>query len=149
MCKIKFIILGIVAIVFNSCVSIPMPTYEKNAFYVDYSQVSAVYGVFLTEATSVNFDYDPIGSIEVTELSGVITSEQIVEQVDDIYGKSTKTVKKGEYLYASTESVVSTVAKLAKEKGGDGIINLKIKYVFQNDKPGYSISGMVIKRNLQ
>ena len=58
-------------------------------------------------------------------------------------------MKKGEYLYASTESVVSTVAKLAKEKGGDGIINLKIEYVFQNDKPGYTISGMVIKRKFK
>lgn len=79
--KLKFIVFGIIAIALNSCVSVPKHTYEKNYAYIDYSQISKSFGIFLTEATSVNFEYEPVGSIEITELSGVIVSEQIVEQL--------------------------------------------------------------------
>ena len=136
----NLLITSIATLVCVSCVSIP---YEKNLMYIDYASISKTYDLFLTEANSVNFEYEPIGSVEVTELSGVVTSDYIVEHADDIYGNS---MKKGHKVHASPESAVSSAAKLAKEKGGNGIINLKIQYVFINNKSGYSISGMVIKR---
>ena len=106
-----------------------------------------MYDVFLTESPSVSLEYDAVGSIVVSEYSGTVTSEQIKEQYDELYGKVTTKVKKGEWIEVNPQSMILSVAKAVKELGGDGLINMEIEPITNGlSVVGYRITGMVIKR---
>ncbi len=93
--------------------------------------------------------------INVTELSGYLTTETLKRSVsaDNIYGETKffhKNIKMGEYIIATPETAIMAAAKSAKQKGGDGIINLKVEFIYIHNKSGlksgYNVSGMIIKR---
>lgn len=121
-------------------------------YYIDYQEAGQG-KVFITEANSVSFEYEPLGSILVEETSGVVkitvpTTEK--ERNDDsLYGPgpSTKTVTS--YSNATAQTALNYAAQEAIRLGGDGIINLKLSANL--DSKGrkietISVSGMVIKR---
>lgn len=119
-------------------------------YYIDY-QKAGQGKVFITEANSVSFEYEPLGSILVEEKSGVVkltvpTTEK--ERNDDsLYsiGSSTKTITS--YTTATAQTALNYSAKEALRLGGDGIINLRL--TSERDRHGnaiVSVSGMVIKR---
>lgn len=149
MCKIKLMIIGLIAIAFNSCVSVPK--FEQYVGFIDYAKITDEYNVFVTEANSVSFEYSPVGSIDVTEISGMKEVPVVSSVPSDTIKSSVKSTKgysktKSLYVLATPESAVCFAAKKAKEMGGTGIINLDILFTVQNNRPAYVVSGMVIKR---
>lgn len=119
-------------------------------YYIDYQEAGQG-KVFITEANSVSFEYEPLGSILVEETSGVVkitvpTTEK-ERNVDSLYGPgpSTKTVTS--YSKATAQTALNYAAQEAIRLGGNGIINLRLASV--NDGKGgaiVSVSGMIIKR---
>lgn len=152
MCKLKFIMASMIAIMLNSCVS--APKFEQYVGFIDYVKIADEYNVFVTEANSVSFDYSPVGSIDVTEISGMKEVPVVSSVPSDTIKSSVKSAKgysktKSLYVLATPESAVCFAAKKAKEMGGNGIINLDIQFTVHNNRPAYVVSGMVIKRKLQ
>lgn len=148
--KAKFIFLTLSLLVLSSCST--SIKYCETVGYIDYSQYASK-GVFITESNSVNFEYEPLGSISVL--------------VEDGYKKGTRRSKYNyvdldgnrhlteEYEYwakASYNSALDVAVDSIISKGGNGIINLKINHTVQpiNTKEQYRniifLSGMVIKK---
>lgn len=132
----------------GSC-SVPM---GHATYYIDYKEAGQG-KVFISEANSVSFEYEPIGSIVVVESSGVVkTTVPTTEKErssDALYGPgpSTKTVSR--YSQATAQTALNYAAQQALLLGGDGIINLQLSTEF--DKKGekvetVTVTGMVIKR---
>lgn len=134
----------------------------KNAFVqvigcMDYQKIG--HGkVFISEANSVSFEYTPIVSISVSELSGhVIKTKKakankpnINEGVGDgIYYASEKDkTEYGDYREASYESALKRAVAICEDNGGDGIINLKYyrDYDYDSHRWIITVKGMIIKR---
>ncbi|MBQ1798198.1 MAG: hypothetical protein IIZ89_02380 [Muribaculaceae bacterium] len=110
--------------------------------------------VFISEANSVSFEYTPIASITVIELSGHVSKTKkakankpnINEGVgDDIYYASKK--DKTDYREASYESALKRAVAACEDKGGDGIINLKYHREYDKERgERFIVTGMIIKR---
>lgn len=119
-------------------------------YYIDYQQAGQG-KVFITEANSVSFEYEPLGSILVEETSGMVkltvpTTEKERDR-DDLYGTSSTTKTVNSYSKATAQTALNYAAQEAILLGGDGIINLRLTSV--NDGKGgavVSVSGMIIKR---
>lgn len=134
----------------------------KNAFvqvigYMDYQKIG--HGkVFISESNSVSFEYTPIASITVIELSGHVIKTKKAnknkpthnESVgDDIYYASEKDkTEYGDYREASYESALKRAVAICENNGGDGIINLKYnsKYDEESHEWFITVEGMIIKR---
>lgn len=82
----------------------PKRAFTKVSSAVDYTKYSEN-GFFMTEANSVSFRYEPLGSITAIARSGyeVIGSDDSSNFQDDTYGKPAKKVKYGEYRSAYPE----------------------------------------------
>ncbi len=140
-----------------------LPTFKNTVYFTDYRSV-AKNGFFVTEANTVSFDYEPIGSMTLNQYNGVTAANEIsvnkengkekeVTGYDDVYMdklpeknyKSEK--KKGNYKYATAESALEAFAEEAKSKGADGVIGLRIGFVSLKDsRTGIEVSGMLIRR---
>lgn len=133
---------------FSSCRA-PM---THATYYIDYQEAGQG-KVFITEANSVSFEYEPLGSILVKETSGVVkitvpTTEKDRDK-DSLYdsGPSTKTVTS--YSKATAQTALNYAAQEAIRLGGDGIINLKLSANLDNKGQKIetvTVSGMVIRR---
>ncbi len=159
----KLITCAIMAGAIASCSSPKIP-FKQYAYIVDYVAAGLDGKVFLTEANSVSFDYDPIGSLIVTEDPGYeIVSTEIKtkarQEFGDTYYSPNKVVyenitknKYGDYKYATAQSALEYASRKALEMGGDGIICLSIMPEAEYDKSGkiikryVNVKGMVIKR---
>ena len=113
----------------------PKRAFTKVSSAVDYTKYSEN-GFFMTEANSVSFRYEPLGSITAIARSGyeVIGSDDSSNFQDDTYGKPAKKVKYGEY---------------RSEMGANGVINLKFTYLSQTNSlipEGWMVTGMAIKK---
>ena len=151
--KTILMIVAIMAMLLMSCA--PTREFSFIAGALDYR---AIPGVFITESNSVSFDYEPIGSITVIEISGNTKKQkQKVKDIDDIYGKAEKK-RTGDYYYTVTttsnwreadlQSALNYAAEKVKELGGDGLINLKTDIDLDENRnidKAY-VTGMVIKR---
>ncbi len=161
----KFIILlsAFILVSLSGCkISQPVTWFQNGVYSVDYFKAGLNGKVFITESNSVNFEYDPVGSITVEQKSGYLDSGKsekvqiLGEKGDPIYGNSdkmeTKTKrKKGEWKSATYESVLEEASRAALEMGGDAIINLKLEraidYVANSPVGSHPyITGMVVKR---
>lgn len=119
-------------------------------YYIDYQEAGQG-KVFITEANSVSFEYEPLGSILVEETSGMIkitvpTTEK-ERNSDSIYGTGPTTKTVNSYSRATAQTALNYAATEVLLLGGDGIINLQLSAT--RDKSGtpiVSVSGMVIKR---
>ena len=147
------IIVALLTLMFTvSCVT-------KDAFvqvigYMDYQMIG--HGkVFISESNSVSFEYTPIASITVSELSGhVIKTKKAKKNEpttnesvgDDIYYASEK--DKTNYREASYVSALKRAVAICENNGGDGIINLKYRseYDYESHKWIVAVTGMIIKR---
>lgn len=99
-------------------------------------------GFFITEANSVNRDYDPIGLISVYLDSGHEIRIETKESKDPLYKNDVKE-KKGRFINASLEETLDMLYKEASSKGANGIINLKYEYI--PTVAGWEVTGMAIK----
>lgn len=119
-------------------------------YYIDYHEAGQG-KVFITEANSVSFDYEPLGSILVEETSGMVkltvptTAKE--RDKDDLYGLGTMTKTVNSYSKATAQTALNYAAQEAIRLGGDGLINVRLSS--SRDGKGdavVSVSGMVIKR---
>lgn len=125
-------------------------SYYQNVFTLDYSRYSAN-GIFLTEANSVSFDYQPVGSISAVVLSGynkTKTTKTNKEQ-DGIYGdrtyETTKVSNDG-YVKATPEQALDAAVAALADMGANGIINITISTTVQDGQSGYELRGMAIRK---
>ena len=131
----------------NAC----RPPFRHATYYIDYQQAGDGL-VFITEANSVSFDYEPMGSVLVEEISGSVKitipktkKDRNVE--DGIYGEDVATKTVTSYAEATAQSALNYAATVAIRLGGDGIINLKLStYRGPHNDKIVVVSGMVIKR---
>ena len=128
----------------------PKRAFTKVSSAVDYTKYSEN-GFFMTEANSVSFRYEPLGSITAIARSGyeVIGSDDSSNFQDDTYGKPAKKVKYGEYRSAYPEDALEELYNKALEMGANGVINLKFTYLSQTNSlipEGWMVTGMAIKK---
>ena len=86
----------------------------------------------MTEANSVGFDYEAIGSVSAKVQSGYeVLRENLREVGDDVYGKSTvkRSVKYGNYKQAYSDTAIEVLYNKAKDIGANGLINIKVTYI--------------------
>ena len=141
----KKLFLALSVALLSSCV-----TYSPLVNFIDYSAYNDQ-GMFLTESNSVDFDYTPVGSINVLLYSGYVkqTPEYLVEDkaVDAVYYSSSSTGR-SKYQDATIQEALRIVVDQAKHKGADAVINLHYEYIsaFKNQPAGWYVSGMAVKR---
>lgn len=145
----KFLLFAFVALIFTSCMKIP---YTSTVTVIDYSYFSKK-GFFITEAPSVSFDYESVGSIMVSVQSGhnVIEGEKKVSK--SIFGGEIETYSSvmGKYRAATIDDALDLIYDESIKAGANGLINLKISpiTVYQSGQTyvtGYIVNGMAIKR---
>ena len=99
-------------------------------------------GFFITEANSVNRDYDPIGLVNVYLESGRDVSVTKKDGGDPVYGQDI-VIKKGKFIDASLEEALEMMYNEARSKGANAIINLK--YSYNSTLNSWEVTGMAIK----
>ena len=149
---INYSILAGIALSLASCASIKSPRFIQRAYFVDYQQAAGG-KVFITESNSVSFDYTPVGSLLVEEISGMekkpkdISVKQAYKQTDPIYGDAPQSSGKSYYRSPDAESALDYAAKKALDMGGDAIINLQVvPSVYEGGRQMLIVKGMVVKR---
>lgn len=134
-------------VLLTSCVSL-----SPIVNFIDYSAYNAD-GIFLTESNSVNFKYEPIGSVQVLLYSSFRQKEPVSKELakerkmeDAIYGSSStnRTVYQG----ATASEALNLAVSQAKNKGANAIINLKCDYfpASKNAPSGWIVSGMAVHK---
>lgn len=126
--------------------------YTEYVGFVDYSSYLKR-GVFLTESNSVSFDYDAIGTVSAIIYSGYIIAKQDrhIDQTEIYSDKEIVKNEAGQWKEARPDDALAAAVAQAVEKGGDGLINIKITptSVVDNAKykrSGFMATGMAIKR---
>lgn len=152
--NIKLIIVLLVLVATNSC-SFKYP-YIQRVGILDYSEY-AQKGFFITEATSVNFEYTPIGSMSAKSESGyeVLSIKKQEGLLDDVYLQNPESrlkMKYGKYVVATPEKAIEELYKRAIECKANGVIGLKVSPIttyyknIGNVVTGYFVTGMAIRR---
>lgn len=133
------------------CSSCAKSYYGIYTGFVDYTPYSDK-GFFLTESNSVSFEYTPIGSVVVNVCSGYANVEVVQPDAQHSVKKDRTQIKVEEkWKKADMSDVVGYAVQIAKEKGGNGIINIKSEpeFVVISGKryiSGYVLRGMIIRR---
>ena len=119
----KYLLLMLIAIGLASCVTVEQVTHTN---IIDYSRFTKN-GIFVTESNTVNFDYEPLGSVVATS-RGPVASYLVAMTVD-------------------MDKAFSDIGKKLKEINADGLINLKITNYADKYYYFTTVSGMAIRRN--
>lgn len=129
----------------TSC-SVPKTMYEEYAGFLDYSAYMNE-GIFLTESNSVNFEYEPLGSVSALVYSGehVVSLTKQTEE-NEIYGKRTTTKSKTEWKRALPKDALEIAVSQAVSKGANGLINIKVEPADTQTRSGFLVTGMAIRR---
>lgn len=119
-------------------------------YYIDYQEAGQG-KVFITEANSVSFEYEPLGSILVEETSGMVKvtvpTTKKDRDFDPLYGAAPSTKSVNSYSKATAQTALNYAAQEAIRLGGDGLINLRLSsYRDSKGDAVVSVSAMVIKR---
>lgn len=142
----KILLLIALSAIVCSCATVDFRTpYVKSHGVIDYSDYLSK-GFFITESNSVNFDYEPIGSVTSVVKSGwevLNQTKQRVTSVDDVYGSYNRSkVKYGDYVSATLEDAIEDLYSAAIALGANGVINFRVT----STEGEYVASGMLIKR---
>ena len=113
-------------------------------------------GIFVTESNSVNFAYEPIGSISIDELGGWVRkdSKKRAANIKEDYYYNSPNPYNGKQVYQAPDldNMFNKLAAELHELGANGIINLKITQTveFQKEIKQFihrvTISGMAISK---
>lgn len=146
----QIVCLLILASLVASCSTVNVPSPKQYASCIDYGYLSQK-GVYVSESNSVNFEYEPLGSLYVECTGGWVKNNQRSAQssMEDIYySKGQKVV----YQPATVEDAFSQALGELKKLRGNGIINFKINTISEY-LPAYQVSvnkiiitGMCIRR---
>lgn len=122
----KYFYLLMLAVLLASCSIVNVPAPKQYAATIDYAYLSQK-GIFVTESNSVNFDYEPLGSIYVECTGGWVKKKYKEGDVmQDIYMANPSSV---EYLPATIDDAYQMVLSEVKKLRANGVINLKISTV--------------------
>lgn len=139
----KAFLISILAIVFASCA-----TQKNNTYYVDYAPLTKA-GLYVSPSTVVPENYTAIGEIFIEQQSGTKSSNSNLKK--DAFNESnhgmfdrkkTPEGNSSNFVRYDSNTILSELANKIKEKGGDGVVGLSIKYI----EPTYTIQGYIIKR---
>lgn len=139
----NIIIASIIAISFASCA-----TMKNNTYYIDYSPLTKA-GLLVSPSTVVPENYTTIGEIFIEQQSGVKSNNSIQKKDsfnESNYGAFDRNRNKEEnnsnFIRYDNNTILSELANKIKEKGGDGVVGLSIKYM----EPTYTIKGYIIRK---
>lgn len=135
----KYCLLAIVICALSSCTTHRFFTTHRFAEYGDCA------GVYVSEGVEVSDDYVPIGTLTVTERSGVFERKDMRENDVEIYpahGESSW------WRCATTKSVLTYASSLVRLFGGNGLLNLRLDIRY--DDSGLKVTevtatGMVVR----
>ncbi len=106
---------AIACLTFAGCTFVP---YFSSVTSVDYSRYNNE-NFYITEANSVSFAYDPVGSVEVVMRSGY----------KGVYNETSRTTTYSkEPTLVSVYDVIDGVKKECENLGADGVINFKLSF---------------------
>lgn len=144
--KISIYLFALCMLAMFSCKSM-LPQFTQKTYVLDYSEAGKR-GVFLSEANSVSFDYEPVASIVVTSKDGYVQKPKVSKNYDDISPVETKVSYKDEWQEATYAQTLDRAVQSCIELGGDGIINItfNVNYDSNGAVIGNTLRGMVIKR---
>lgn len=144
--KISIYLFAMCMLAMVSCKSM-LPQFTQKTYVLDYSEAGKR-GVFLSEANSVSFDYEPVASIVVTSKDGYVQKPKVSKNYDDISPMETKVSYKDEWQDATYAQTLDRAVQSCIELGGDGIINItfNVNYDSNGAVIGNTLRGMVIKR---
>lgn len=148
----------------SSCVTVKPPLPDAYYTYTDYSILKNK-GIFVTVSESVSFEYNPIGYISAVGVRGAVDKEIWQQKKGDndfvvaIQGGFGDNANATSYQYISPDvnGVLEGLGEIIQDKGGNGIIGLKISFDYSPDYSKYSllpktvvsqirVSGMIIKK---
>lgn len=140
----KHLLLAAFALLLSSCSAVHQYT---TIYYNDYSTFKQNQ-IYVTELSSVNFTYEALGNITVSMIDGTIkkSTDTSSNRGDDLY---TGNQSKWQWAEATTEQIYQKVCDIIKEKGGNGIVNMKYTFLpkdKQTKQGGIIVTGMVIKK---
>lgn len=133
----KILILCALVAGLSSC-AVKLHQYGEYGAVTDYSQ----YNMFISEATAVNFEYQPLGSVVAYVESGYANATANA----NFWGSTNSG-----YILATPDDAVRVLVENAQKIGAYGIINVKIKYqpVWNESMKEYigtyTATGMAIK----
>lgn len=150
--KLYFILAIAMIAAITSCTSVK---FGHTTSYLDYSRFSDQ-GFFVTEANTVPFDYTPVGSMSVTEYSGMDDSKEFRQTRENLKeGKKfddgiydSKTPKnKSKWHTANVNSALDAIVERARIAGGNGLMDMQITPVFNKNGTvaAITVSGMIIR----
>ncbi len=142
--KKAFLSLVAIIVLFSSCSTIQRST---TVVYNDYS-IFTQNGIYVTELPYVNFDYEALGNITISMMDGTVKKEPTPTKkgADDVYVGN---LSKWQWSEVSYEEIYQSVCDIIKEKGGNGLVNLKYSVIPKDKKTnqgGIIVSGMVIRK---
>lgn len=145
--KILFLF-AIMILALSSCVSLPSP--KSYTSVIDYSFFTDK-GIFVTESNSVNFEYEPMGSVVVEVTGGWIAKKSKKQstpknEVNDDYYLDIPRQNGGKKVYVgpSLNEAFGLLADELINMKANGIINLKISQGVRSDN--LFVSGMAITK---
>ncbi len=147
----KFILLvaAVAAMVLPGCKPVEDMFFQE-AFVLNYEEIAGP-DFLITESDAVGFDYVGVASLDVFEFTGATKIEKKGRrEKDDVYGDQIVTYydTSGKRV-ANERSAIGYAVQEAKKLGGDGIIRLRTKAVWNEEKRRVAwveVTGMVIRR---
>ena len=132
----------IVIFTITSCY-VAKPTYSVSDYTIDYSKYYQD-GFFITEATSVSFEYKPISSVMIVSKSGYEVIGKMKRKIieDDGTIRTIDADKYGSFKIADIEDCFEKLYDVAQVKGANGAMNIKIEFSVN----GWVLTGMLIKK---
>lgn len=134
----KLFIIFAFAIISLTSFAVEVHQYKEVGSITDYSK----YNMFITEATAVNFEYQPLGSV-VSYIESGYTS---CVPNTNIWGQAN-----GQYIQATADAALRVLVENAQKIGAYGIMNVKVTYGSVWDEKmkkfigTYTATGMAIK----
>lgn len=127
---------------FTSCY-VAKPTYSVRGYTIDFSKYSDD-GFFITEATSVSFEYKPIAAVMIEAKSGfeVIGTKKRKIIEDDGTVRTVDADKYGNFKFADIDDCFVKLHKIAKDKGANAVMNVKIDIIDSR----WIVTGMLIEK---
>lgn len=146
--KISIYLFAMCMLAMVSCKSM-LPQFTQRTYVLDY--ISAGRGqVFLSEANSVSFEYEPIASIVVTSKDGYVKKAKVSKDYgsDNYSDSDTKTTYKDEWQNSTYSMTLDRAVEECLRMNGNGIINLSFSPNYDSNGTliGNTLRGMVIRR---
>ena len=147
----KVMVLAIMSLVLFSCKT--LVKYQLNSTVVDYTDYTEK-GFFMSEATSVSFDYSTIGSIRVESVSGYDISTEHAMQPSEYIIKQKEVGYSGKFISCNLDDAFRKLYETSIDRGANGVINIKMNYLSTFVDPytkitypdRWVVSGMMIKK---